>query len=125
MKKHIVFIAILFAPFLLFAKRNAPQKVESLFIDKLEFRAEHFSYDKNNRPIRGGIIEVWNTDTSTKERIIIVYRTTYNILLEKDAQDVFITDMRLGKDGKTIVITDEQGRIFELNIKTYNIRKLK
>ncbi len=123
MKKFMIPIAFLLIPFLLFSKRIAPRELESIYIDDLEFRVEHFSTDSNNRPINGGVIEVWNTKTKSKDRIIVIYKTRYNSLLERDFQGVFITDIQLNEEKRIIEIINEKNEKYELNFQTFKVRK--
>jgi len=51
----------------------------------------------------------------------MVYRNTIDPLLERDVQDVFITDLEL--QGQTLLVEDEKSRCFSINLKTNTVRQ--
>jgi len=52
-----------------------------------------------------------------------IYEEKYNLNLERDVQDLFITSMTI-EDGR-LLVTNERDETFEVNLKTKHIRKVK
>ena len=52
-----------------------------------------------------------------------MYKTEYNPDLEQDIQDVFIVSIQL--ENEAIVVIDEKGRVFKVNLNIRNIVRRK
>jgi hypothetical protein len=95
------------------AKRSAPERVCPIVVGSVE-------YSSPGWPM-GFIIA---TDTRTRREIWRkrIYRVRIDPALERDVQDVFITSLTL-VDG-TLVITDERGRRYALELTTRRVTRL-
>ncbi|MDX1563813.1 MAG: hypothetical protein R3236_00340 [Phycisphaeraceae bacterium] len=100
----------------LLAKRAAPKPVESIRAGDVEYRASTNNW-------AGDSVEAW--DVKHKEllwrRQIFVIKFDPN--LERDIQDTFITQMKL--DGQKMLISNERGSKYELDLKTLAVKVLK
>jgi hypothetical protein len=63
-----------------------------------------------------GVISAVEEATAKVVWTIVVYKVTYEAGEETDAQDVFITDLKLGPDGKTLLVTNEAGKRFSVKL---------
>ncbi len=103
-----------------FAKRLSPKPVPSIVSGDYEYTVPHvYKLDLHgDSPIRGGVILV--RDVKTKEPLwaFQVYETKYDLELEKDVQDVFITKMEIIEInglGNVLTVTDELERTYEVD----------
>ena len=96
------------------AKRAAPAKVTPVAVGKIEYRAP------TNQM---GCVEAW--DTASKEMIWRrqVYVVKYQVDLERDVQDVFITVLAV-KD-KSLIVSNERKSEYELDLDTLQVKVLK
>jgi hypothetical protein len=98
------------------AKRSAPKPVPPVVRDGIEYSAP---LDRI-----GFVVATW---TKTKREIwsrqVYVIKHEYKLGLEKDVQDVFITD--LGIEGGKLRIRNERGGEFELDPESLNVKVLK
>ena len=99
-----------------YAKRSAPKPVPPVVRDGIEYSAP---LDR-----MGFVVATW---TKTKREIwsrqVYVIKHEYKLGLEKDVQDVFITDLGI-EDGK-LRIRNERGGEFELDPESLNVKVLK
>lgn len=97
------------------ASRKAPPKVEPLLIDGVRYEqvvnAELLGEDQ-----RTGFLAA--VDESSGERLWLLKVYTVNRIehLEADVQDVFFASMSAGDDGASLLITDERGRAFVVDL---------
>lgn len=105
------------------AKRIAPEEVPSVTADKAVISVPHFP--NGGRTQNGGVLEAH--DPKTKELLwrIEVYKTVYDKALEQDVQDVFIKSLSFDKAHKLLLMSDENGRIFVLNLETKKVTQVK
>ncbi len=107
-----------------FAKRAAPEKVEPLIHGNFVYIAPHFiNIEGTNQ--NGGYIEVLDAKSGVKLWGLLVYKTEYDPVLEKDIQDVFITSLSINFLGTKLTVTDELGRQYEINISDKSVTKTK
>ncbi len=64
----------------------------------------------------GGVIAAIEIASGKELWTQLVYTTVYDDREESDVQDVFITAMQLSPDGCALLITNEAGRHFMLNL---------
>jgi len=99
-----------------YGKRSAPKAVPPVVRDGIEYSAP---LDR-----MGFVVATW---TKTKREIwsrqVYVIKHEYKLGLEKDLQDVFITD--LGIAGGKLRIRNERGGEFELDPESLNVKVLK
>ena len=106
-----------------FAKRNEPMKVPVIISMDYVYTVPHWA-SENGTGQNGGYIEVLDAKTGVPVWGIQVYKTEYNPNLEKDVQDVFITEIELNILGTVLTVTDELKRKFEINLKTREVNKI-
>jgi hypothetical protein len=105
-----------------YAKRVAPPELPSLIIEGVKYQA-FYPAPKNTDPA-GMEAFVRATRASDGEELwkALIFRVTYNVGLETDVQDIFITDLKF-KQGK-LTIRDERNRAFVLDLKTKKVKKV-
>ncbi len=99
----------------LLAKRAAPKPVQSVRAGNIEYRATTGSY-------RGDSVEAWDVkenDLLWRRQIFVIQ---FDPNLERDVQDVHIRQMKL--DGQKLLITNENGSKYELDLKTLTVKVL-
>jgi hypothetical protein len=99
-----------------FAKRRAPKVVETDHADRI-YRANDLTADGTDQA--AGIVEVFDRHGDKRLWSVRVYCIEKNPGLEQDVQDVFVA--RLEVRGKTLIVTDELGDIFEVNLPTRKV----
>ncbi len=108
----IVFCLFLTAP--VFAKRSPPVKVEPVRVAEVEYRVPHDQM---------GCVEAWDVRTNQLIWRKQVYVVKYDVDLEKDVQDVFITAVELQK-GKLLLKNERQSE-YELDLETLQAKATK
>ncbi|HBV63366.1 MAG TPA: hypothetical protein DEF45_10135 [Rhodopirellula sp.] len=95
------------------AKRPAPVKVPPVAVGTIEYRAPTKQM---------GCVEAW--DKESKEMIWRrqIYVVQYQVGLERDVQDVFIT--RLGTKKNSLVVKNERKSEYELDLETLQVKVL-
>jgi len=97
------------------AKRLAPKEVPPVVHDGIQYVVIHFgAFNKTGQ--NGGYIEA--RDAKTKKKIwgLQVYETEYDKNLEGDVQDVFITSLKIDKDKKILIVENESGKVYHVDI---------
>jgi hypothetical protein len=96
-----------------YAKRIEPKPVSPVTVGSITYSAP--------RHLMGVVVA---TDTVTKKEIWRkhIYRIHYTSSLEKDVQDIFISSLVLEDDN--LLISNERGECFSLNLKSRKVRKL-
>lgn len=111
MKKILLAVAVLIAPFLdcnlTEAKRGPAPEVESVIYKGIKFIA-------SNTPQRMGYVEAWDIETKRKAWEQKVYTVVFDRLLEQDVQWVFISSLNI--EDKKLVVTDERGKEYRVDI---------
>lgn len=104
------------------AKRLAPKEVPPIATDTVVFSVPHFP--KGDRIENGGVIEA--RDAKTKKLLwqVQVYKTDYDETLEKDVQDVFIKSITLDMVHNLLILSDEESRVFVLNVTTKKVTRI-
>lgn len=104
------------------AKRIAPKEVPPIATDTAVFSVPHFP--EGDRIQNGGVIEA--RDPKTKKLLwqVQVYKTNYDEALEKDVQDVFIKSLTLDKVHNLLILSDEESRVFALNLTTKKVTRI-
>lgn len=97
-----------------FAKRSPPAKVEPVKSAEIEYRVPHGQM---------GCVEAWDIRTGLMIWRKQVYVVRYDVDLEKDVQDVFITSVEVQK-GK-LLVKNERASEFELDLDTLEAQAIK
>ena len=98
------------------AKRLAPNEVAPVKTDKAVISVPHFP--------KGGVLEAHDPKTKKLLWRVQVYKTVYDKNLEKDVQDVFIKSLSYDKRHNLLIMSDEKGRVFVLNLKTKKVTQI-
>ncbi len=111
--KLILIIGLLFLFNPLYSKRLAPKNVNSVVHNGKEYSINHSKI---------GTILVRDKN-SNKEKIVSVYSIEYEPYLEKDVQDVYIESLKI--INQSLHIQNERGVLYEMNLDTYEVKKIK
>jgi len=96
-------------------KRAAPAEVPAVKVGKVSYEVLHWG-KMHGLPQNGGHLVA--KDAQGKQLWVQeIYSNVVDPKMEADVQDVFITSLRLSKDGKSLEITDEQERKYRFDIK--------
>lgn len=96
------------------AKRAAPKKLPSIVFGDNEF--------SQSSEVCGVVLQK-NKNTGAVIRKIRFYRVFYKPLLEKDVQDIWLTDFF--RSGDDIWARDEKGRIYKMLLQTLKPSQVK
>lgn len=117
MKRHLILLTAIatLSASMAHAKRLAPKEVTPVEHDGIQYVVVHFGVF-NNTGQNGGYIEA--RDKKTKKKIwgLQVYKTEYDKNLESDVQDVFITGLKIDKDRKILIVENEGGKVYHVDI---------
>lgn len=75
-------------------------------------------------PQNGGVIAAIDVATGRERWALAVYPITYNADEEGDVQDVFITALRLSKDGQSLLVESEGKKRYAVNLTTKAVEVL-
>lgn len=103
------------------AKRGGPQDVEPVIYDGVKYVAVHWGFVRKLEQ-NGGYVEAFDQRTGKQLWRIRVYMITYDGR-EKDVQDVFIT--KLGIEQGRLIVTNEKGEKFSVDLKMKTVKKIK
>lgn len=97
-------MSFLFCDFVV-AKRSPPKNVPPLVYKGIVFTA----------PMqRMGYVEAWDFETNKKVWVKKVYNVIYDLFMEQDVQDVFITSLSI--EGDKLVVSNEKDKVYKLDI---------
>jgi hypothetical protein len=107
----------------LFAKRVAQPIVSPIVTPHTIYSAVSTGVEKGQE-IRGGFIEARHS----KHRKLLwktkIYQTDYDLKLERDVQDIFIKTLTHEKSHNLLVMSDEKGRVFVLDLKSQKFTQI-
>ena len=103
------------------AKRLAPKDVQPVIHKGIKYVAPHFKVI--NKETHRGFVEAWDMKSGRKLWEIQVYKTQYDPSLEQDVQDVFISSLSVKND--RLVVENERSEIFEIDLETRTIIKVR
>lgn len=126
MKKYIsllLFSSIFFFSFSpkIDAKIAAPTTIPSIEHNSREYRVVHYSAMNEKMDHNGGYIQVIDTISKKEVALIEIYPVVYDSSLEKDVQEVFITDVKKS-DGK-LFVENEKNELYLVDLETYKVQK--
>lgn len=100
-------------------KRGGPADVAPVSIGNVTYSVIHFGraegLDQN-----GGYLLAHDKKSGAKLWTLKVYDTKIDPALERDVQDVFITELR--KHGQYLEVTDEKGRHYRVDVKKRSVQ---
>lgn len=103
----IILFTLFFCTTFILAKRVGPTRVEDIIFNGIKYSATNEEM---------GYVEAWNIQNNKQIWKKKIYEVTYDNHLEKDVQNVYITDLRI-EDNK-LFVTNEKGEIYKINLKT-------
>ena len=115
---HALALVLLFASGTM-AKRVAPAKVPPVNTGEAIVSVPHFP--QGARAQNGGVLEAHHPGTKDLLWRIQIYKTKYKPGLERDVQDVFIKSLSFDKSHNLLIVSDEKGRVFVLNLKNKKV----
>ena len=102
-------------------KRRAPPEVPPVVVNGMRYEApllgQPYGYAQD-----GGIVVARRADTGALDWTRRVYDVVRDAAMEGDKQDVFIERMTLSPDRRRLLIFNEHGHIFELNLDGSGLR---
>jgi hypothetical protein len=100
-------------------KRGGPAEIAPVSIGNVTYSVIHFGraegLDQN-----GGYLAAHDKKTGEKLWTLKIYDTKIDPALERDVQDVFITELR--KQGQFLEVTDEKGRHYRVDVKKRSVQ---
>lgn len=109
--KITVFIGVLLFLFVfitsVFAKRLGPPSVDDVIFDGVKYSAPN---------IEIGYVEAKNINDNSLIWKKKVYDVNYQNNLEKDVQDIYITNLKI--EDTNLLVTNERGEVYRINLKT-------
>ncbi len=109
--------ALLLFPLVTNAKRAAPEDVPPVIYQGTKYVVVHWGH-LNESGQNGGYVEARDAKTNEKIRGFIIYKTDYDQTVEADVQDVFITSLSIDEVHHCLIVKNELGESYELNLAT-------
>lgn len=99
------------------AKRLPPEDVPSITVGDLRIDVIHWGreegFDQN-----GGVLRAVDTTTGATAWTLKVYEISYDSQMESDVQDIFITALRKPWLRNVLLVSDERGRNYRVDLAT-------
>lgn len=100
-------------------KREAPAPVDPIEHNGIRYEVEHWGKTKGLKQNGGYIAAVAKNE---QVKWIRIYKIKYSWWgKEDDKQDIFISNTSIDKQKNKLVIKDEKGRVFHLDLSTSNV----
>lgn len=100
-------------------KRRAP-KIDPVVANGVRYEVTPGPRNKGFKQ-NSGVISAVDVATARVLWSIAVYPVFYEAGEETDVQDVFITELKLGPDGKTLLVTNEAGKRFSVKLEDQTV----
>jgi hypothetical protein len=101
-------------------KRAAPPVVEPVVIGSVRYEAL-LNGKARGLGQNGGDLVARDAASGAELYTLRVYTITYAPNLEADKQDVYITELAVDADGRTLRVTDERGRRYRIDTRTRSV----
>jgi len=101
------------------AKRVGPKAVAPVTVGGIRYEVLPWG-KKRGLGQNGGYLATFDAKTGAELGIIKVYDVKYDLKLEADVQDIFITRLDLVDGG--LAVTDERGRKYLVDVATRSVR---
>jgi hypothetical protein len=99
-------------------KRGEPELVDPVVIGAVRFEAPADGEAKGLGQ-NGGFVVAHDAASGTKPWTAKVYAIAYAANTEADKQDVFITGMKPSADSRALLVTDDRGRPWRVDLATH------
>ncbi len=96
-------------------KRIGPPTVEPLRFGHLRIEALHWGRERGLGQ-NGGYLRAVDAETGDEAWTLRVYRIDYDPHLEDDVQDIFIRSIEPSGTDATLLVTDERGRRYSVDL---------
>jgi hypothetical protein len=103
------------------AKRLAPEPVAPVSQEGRRYEAIQFGKARGLGQ-NGGYVAAIDEASGRELWVQRIYRIRYDRGLEGDKQDVFITGLTLLPEARTLVVENERGARYRLNLRTRKVR---
>jgi hypothetical protein len=103
------------------AKRIGPPDVAPVVVGSTRYQVLPWGKERGLGQ-NGGYLSAVDTTTEQEIALIKVFEIDYNPNLESDVQDVFIESIRLHPDGLDLVVKDELGRCYVVDLQSKSVR---
>ena len=113
--KTVLFITLFLTGNILFAKRPAPLAIEPIIYKGIKYTVLHWAIDNGSNQNGGYILATLNK-SGKKVWGKQLYKTNYSSDLENDVQDVFITSMSLSHEHKSLLVSNEKGYVYKIDL---------
>lgn len=105
-------------------KRVAPINIDPVILNGIRFEAVHWGKSRGLKQ-NGGFISAVNIASDKEIWLLKVYKINYDGDKEQDKQDCFITELYLDKNGLYLYVKNESNEMFEINISSKKIKRIK
>ena len=102
-------------------KRVGPPDVAPVTVGDVRYEALPWGRERGLDQ-NGGYVVAKDAATGRELWVARIYRIEYVPKLETDVQDIFIRSLAPSDDGHDLVVTDERGREFQLDLATHDAR---
>ena len=101
-------------------KRLAPPNVSPVVYQGIRYEALQWGKERGLEQ-NGGYVIGYNVDTDQEVRLLKVYTVSYDRGLEGDKLDLFIKNIYLETDNNRLIVEDERGRRFRVDLDTQKV----
>ena len=99
-------------------KRAGPEPVDPVVIGAVRFEAPPDGKAKGLGQ-NGGFVVAHDAATGAELWTAKVYAITYKADMEGDKQDVFIIEMKPSPDGRSLLVSDDRGRRWKIDLASH------
>ncbi len=99
-------------------KRAAPEPVEPVVVGNVRYEAPPWG-KTSGQGQNGGVVVAHDAATGAELWSAKVYTIAYKPEMEADKQDVFIIDMKASPDGRALLLADDRGRRWRLDLASH------
>lgn len=104
------------------AKRSVPERVEPVILEGVRYIAP-CDYKIVGNEAQQYYVEAWDIKSNQKLWEVSVYTIANNPQMEADVQDVFINSLVI--EGDALIVTSEQGKKYQVDLKTKMVKRIK
>ncbi len=101
-------------------KRAGPETVAPVVMGTVLFEAPVDGKAKGLGQ-NGGIVVAHDAATGAELWSVRLYTTVYAANLEGDKQDIFIVEMKASPEGRALLVTDERGRRWRVDLASHAV----
>ena len=103
-------------------KRAGPEPVDPVVIGAVRFEAPADGKAKGLGQ-NGGFVVAHDAATGAELWTAKVYAIAYKADMEGDKQDIFIIEMKPSPDGRALLVTDDRGRRWKVDLATHAVER--